>query len=223
MSTAIASSTMAREEAGGARSNWPTPFARRPSSKRRCSGSGRASSGQELLHDLFGAPPCLRAAGKGVLSDRRDRDALPAALGVPRRDRVDEGRRGVDRRGARARRTRRRPRPAPKPSDNVLDGRRPRRLLGRPPRRRPSRSAATRRSPSRSKLDEAEFVTYGHIVVDEAQDLSPMELRVLKRRDLTGSMTIVGDMGQATTASSSASWDALLECSHRAARRRAST
>jgi DNA helicase IV len=60
------------------------------------------------------------------------------------------------------------------------------------------------------ELDEAEFVTYGHIVVDEAQDLSPMELRVLKRRDLTGSMTIVGDMGQATTASSSASWDVLL-------------
>ena len=61
------------------------------------------------------------------------------------------------------------------------------------------------------ELDEAEFVTYGHIVVDEAQDLSPMELRVLKRRDLTGSMTIVGDMGQATTASSSASWDVLLD------------
>jgi len=48
-------------------------------------------------------------------------------------------------------------------------------------------------------------------VIDEAQDLSPMELRVLKRRDLTGSMTIVGDMGQATTASSSASWNAVLE------------
>jgi len=60
------------------------------------------------------------------------------------------------------------------------------------------------------ELDEAEFVTYGHIAVDEAQDLSPMELRVLKRRDLTGSMTIVGDMGQATTASSASSWDALL-------------
>ena len=38
-----------------------------------------------------------------------------------------------------------------------------------------------------------------------------MELRVLKRRDLTGSMTIVGDMGQATTASSSASWNSVLE------------
>jgi DNA helicase IV len=61
------------------------------------------------------------------------------------------------------------------------------------------------------ELDEAEFVTYGHIVVDEAQDLSPMELRVLRRRDLNGSMTIVGDMGQATTASSPASWDTVLE------------
>ena len=38
-----------------------------------------------------------------------------------------------------------------------------------------------------------------------------MELRVLKRRDLTGSMTIVGDMGQATTAGSSASWNSVLD------------
>jgi len=67
----------------------------------------------------------------------------------------------------------------------------------------PRRCARRRASPSaNTALDEAEFVTYGHIVVDEAQDLSPMELRVLKRRDLTGSMTIVGDMGQATTVSS---------------------
>ncbi|HEY1222944.1 MAG TPA: hypothetical protein VGE75_05560, partial [Acidimicrobiales bacterium] len=71
---------------------------------------------------------------------------------------------------------------------------------------------AQRNTPQQStELDEAEFVTYGHIVVDEAQDLSPMELRVLKRRDLTGSMTIVGDMGQATTASSSTSWNSVLE------------
>jgi DNA helicase IV len=71
---------------------------------------------------------------------------------------------------------------------------------------------AARLAPSaNTALDEAEFVTYGHIVVDEAQDLSPMELRVLKRRDLTGSMTIVGDMGQATTVSSSASWNSVLE------------
>ena len=43
-----------------------------------------------------------------------------------------------------------------------------------------------------------EIRTFGHIVVDEAQDRSPMELRMLARRSLSGSMTIVGDIGQAT-------------------------
>ena len=105
---------------------------------------------------------------------------------------------------------RRRPRPAPKPSDNVLDG------VDLDAYSGDHRAAALREAQrlavaQSQELDEAEFVTYGHIVVDEAQDLSPMELRVLKRRDLTGSMTIVGDMGQATTASSSASWDVLLD------------
>ena len=47
------------------------------------------------------------------------------------------------------------------------------------------------------KQDDA-VRTYGHIVVDEAQDLSPMELRVLRRRSLNGSMTLVGDIAQAT-------------------------
>ncbi len=40
--------------------------------------------------------------------------------------------------------------------------------------------------------------TYGHIVVDEAQDLSPMQLRMVARRSLSGSVTVVGDIGQAT-------------------------
>ena len=40
--------------------------------------------------------------------------------------------------------------------------------------------------------------TYGHIVVDEAQDLSPMQLRSVARRSLSGSITMVGDIGQAT-------------------------
>ena len=39
---------------------------------------------------------------------------------------------------------------------------------------------------------------YGHIVVDEVQDLSPMQLRMLTRRSLAGSMTVVGDIAQAT-------------------------
>ena len=40
--------------------------------------------------------------------------------------------------------------------------------------------------------------TYGHIVIDEAQDLSPMQLRLVGRRSLSGSMTVVGDVAQAT-------------------------
>ncbi len=53
--------------------------------------------------------------------------------------------------------------------------------------------------------------TYGHIVVDEAQDLSPMELRMLDRRSLNGSMTIVGDVAQATGAWPHDTWDDVLE------------
>ncbi len=49
--------------------------------------------------------------------------------------------------------------------------------------------------------------TYGHLVVDEAQDLSPMALRMLGRRSLNGSMTIVGDIAQATAPGAVAEWD----------------
>jgi DNA helicase IV len=52
---------------------------------------------------------------------------------------------------------------------------------------------------------------FGHIVVDEAQDLSPMQLRVLARRSLSGSMTVVGDIAQATGHWAPTSWDAVLE------------
>jgi DNA helicase IV len=46
--------------------------------------------------------------------------------------------------------------------------------------------------------NQADVRTYGHIVVDEAQDLTPMQLRMLGRRSLSGSMTMVGDIAQAT-------------------------
>ena len=45
---------------------------------------------------------------------------------------------------------------------------------------------------------EDEIRAFGHIVVDEVQDLSPMQLRMLARRSLSGSMTVVGDIAQAT-------------------------
>ena len=50
---------------------------------------------------------------------------------------------------------------------------------------------------------------YGHIVVDEVQDLSPMQLRMLERRSLAGSMTVVGDIAQATAPWAPPSWDAI--------------
>jgi DNA helicase IV len=46
----------------------------------------------------------------------------------------------------------------------------------------------------------------GHIVADEAQDLSPMMLRALARRSSTGSLTVLGDLAQATTPWASRSW-----------------
>ncbi len=58
---------------------------------------------------------------------------------------------------------------------------------------------------------EYEPRTYGHIVVDEAQDLSPMQLRMLTRRSLNGSMTIVGDIAQSTGAWPHSHWDEILE------------
>jgi len=61
------------------------------------------------------------------------------------------------------------------------------------------------------KIDEADEIrTYGHIVVDEVQDLTPMQLRMVERRSLSGSMTIVGDIAQATGAHAPASWDDVL-------------
>jgi DNA helicase IV len=51
---------------------------------------------------------------------------------------------------------------------------------------------------------------YGHIVVDEAQELSPMQWRLLMRRNPQKSFTIVGDVAQASAAAAATSWaDAL--------------
>ncbi len=53
-------------------------------------------------------------------------------------------------------------------------------------------------------LDEARALlhgaprSYGHVIVDEAQDLSPMQLLAISRRAVDGSLTILGDVAQAT-------------------------
>ncbi len=65
-------------------------------------------------------------------------------------------------------------------------------------------------------LDEASFLingrtrSYGHIVCDEAQDLSPMHFRMLARRAGQGSLTVLGDIAQATGAHAYGSWEEVL-------------
>ena len=49
-----------------------------------------------------------------------------------------------------------------------------------------------------------------HVVVDEAQDLSPMECRALGRRCSTGAATVLGDLAQGTTPWAAPSWESLL-------------
>jgi superfamily I DNA/RNA helicase len=50
---------------------------------------------------------------------------------------------------------------------------------------------------------------YGHVLVDEAQDLTPMQLRMVARR-VAGSFTILGDVAQATGAIPYRRWEELL-------------
>ncbi len=73
-------------------------------------------------------------------------------------------------------------------------------LLGAPVR--------DRRLADEDDLDEVE--TFGHVVVDEVQDLTPMALRMLGRRARSSSMTLVGDLAQSIGAVPPASWEDIL-------------
>jgi DNA helicase IV len=87
-------------------------------------------------------------------------------------------------------------------------------LLLRPPTRRVSDEPWT--VDDLALLDEAEALlagpppAYGHVVVDEAQDLSAMGFRALARRSPTRSMTVLGDLAQATAPAAQSSWDAVV-------------
>ena len=135
-------------------------------------------SPHELLHDLYGAPPLIAAAGRGILSEEE-----MTLLRRPRSTSFDDV--------------------AWTPADAALVDE-ARHLLG--PRNGGSEEAVRK---------------YGHIVVDEVQDLSPMQLRMLTRRSLAGSMTVVGDIAQATAPWAPTSWDDIVE--HLPSRRPART
>jgi len=149
----------------------------------------------ELLHDLFGARPLLAAAGQDVLTASeqaslyrprsRSLDDVPwtaadAAL-------VDEARAVLGPRRGRSRRQR------PDSRDRVE---RAREEVGYWPSGLDP--TPTPVAGGNGAGDDDPVRSYGHIVVDEVQDLSPLQLRMLARRSLSGSMTVVGDIAQAT-------------------------
>jgi DNA helicase IV len=65
-------------------------------------------------------------------------------------------------------------------------------------------------------LDEAralidpELRRFGHVVVDEAQNLTPMELRMVVRRARRRSLTVLGDIAQRTAEAHLSTWEAVL-------------
>lgn len=75
--------------------------------------------------------------------------------------------------------------------------------------------AAKWSSPDAVLIDEATDLvqrthSLGHVVIDEAQDLSPMQYRAVGRRCTTGSATVLGDLAQGTTPWATRSWDEAL-------------
>ena len=166
-------------------------------------------TGQDLVRDLFGAEALLRVAGRGVLSDDeisllvRPRGDSMESVAWTEADLplIDEARALLG------------PRKKPRSASRVVDSELSLEDIEMLPEHVRGAAVRDRRANTRvlaRDYDEAEFIKYGHIVVDEAQDLSAMQLRVVARRTDTGSMTIVGDMAQATTAAASASWEETL-------------
>ncbi len=145
---------------------------------------------QMLVHDLFGAKPLLRSAGRDLLTEA-EQDLLFRARSTSL---DDIGWTSLD--------------------IPLLDE--AWQLLGPLPKSAQTTTAAhglpTPPTHVNGEVAPAEegIRTYGHIIIDEAQDLSPMQLRMVARRSLSGSMTVVGDIGQATGMWAPTDWDQVL-------------
>src|SRR6266536_4828637 len=175
-------------------------------------------SGAELVHDLFSFPALIRSAAGGVLS--RDEDQLlarPRSSGVRDVEWTEADVALVDE------------------ADALLGPPE----LGRPRRRRRRRGASDRALADAARVVEelglgssttaAEVVerygggaapnedglgeprTFGHVLVDEAQDLTAMQWRMIGRRCPSGSMTLVGDFGQSSRPGALCDWKAVAD------------
>ncbi|EID52518.1 DNA/RNA helicase, superfamily I [Saccharomonospora xinjiangensis XJ-54] len=179
---------------------------------------------QELLSDLLTDTERLASAASGVLTEAEWRTLLrrPGSLwtaaDVPLLDELAELL-GEDDTEARARRERQRREERAyaegvlhvlEQDEEILDEEvvRVRDVLDAEllAERQEARSDLT--AAQRAALDRS--WTFGHVIVDEAQELSEMDWRVLMRRCPSRSMTLVGDVSQTGSAAGTSSWDRVL-------------
>ncbi|WAL63046.1 AAA family ATPase [Amycolatopsis cynarae] len=179
---------------------------------------------QRLLRELFSAPERLESAAGGLLAEEEWAHLVrPAAerwtsADVPLLDELAEllGEDDSDARAARARREREERAYAEGVLDileqdeeiideeilrvsDILDAE----LFAERQQRRSELTAAQRAAADRRW-------TFGHVIVDEAQELSPMDWRLLMRRCPSRSMTLVGDVAQTGAAAGASSWHEML-------------
>jgi DNA helicase IV len=184
---------------------------------------------QQLLADLFASPEALASAAPGL---------DPAERRLLQRDRSDEGWTpsdvplldeaaellGEDDREARARAARLR-RARVEYAQGVLDiaaGSPLTELVDDPEGELPNIADLVDAETLAERYEDAVHLTvaaraaadrtwaFGHIIVDEAQELSPMAWRLLMRRSPSRSMTLVGDLAQTGALGGPASWQDLL-------------
>ncbi len=167
---------------------------------------------EEFLYDLFSSSVLITAAGKGIfhpeelalLERRRCGDASTGTEGYTSSSRtrwsqedvalLDEARTLLG------------------PLDGNAARRKPHAGVGGPGAYDRHGPAGHYTASGHPDYDRAR--KYGYIVVDEAQGLSAMELRVIARRSLSGDMTLAGDIAQAVGPDPPSSWNDVLAHMH---------
>jgi DNA helicase IV len=173
-----------------------------------------ALSGAELVNDLLGFSALVHSAADGILTEeeqqrlhrRRDPDVLSGRWtesDVALIDEADSLLGAVE--AARVQRKRGRNGDALDTATRVIED------LGLHGFADAATVAERYAEPSTNGHEApGEARTFGHVLIDEAQDLTAMQWRMLARRCPSGSMTIVGDPGQASKPGALASWDDVL-------------
>ncbi len=210
-------STLARGEAPpeGWEQELRARFRSRPEVKELLDRIWPVLSGTELINDLFGFRALVHSAADGILSDdeqaRLHRARASDVAAVPWTEGdiaiIDEAdaRLGPVEAGRTARKRRRSGDEALGTATRVIES------LGLHGYADAATLAERYGDADNNGHDvSSEPRTFGHVLVDEAQDLTVMQWRMLARRCPSGSMTLVGDPGQASKPGAAATWDEII-------------